>query len=163
MDKLTRYITTCAGVSIAYRTCGVIPPIFSCISSLNVARLDVRSLTWKWRKAYILDDRRVHRLEVTVASEIKRNNLQPFSQILIGYEKSMCPCLVGRKEGDIEFYRKSLPLQVSTIFADSECKLVVLNGGKSFRLLDTHQRMPTQNGFFERFEHQKLYAGRTTR
>lgn len=110
------------------------------MTSLNVASLNVYGTASKSKQACLQHDLKENRLDKMFATKTKLDSLQVFSQLLTGYEKVMSPCLAGEK-GLVVLYHRSLSLQVSIVFEDAECRLVVLDraySGKSFSLVDNY-------------------------
>lgn len=111
----------------------------------------------KYKQTCLLQDMISNRIDVMVATEPELDNSRAFPQLLAEYEKTISPCLPGRKRGIVELHRKNLPLQVSPVFIYPDGWMVVLYmnySGKSFRLLGiyTLKDVPTQCDFCERLE-----------
>lgn len=69
---------------------------------------------------------------------------EAFSQLLKDYEKRITP---GGRRGVVVSYRKTLTLQVSIVFVESEDRLVILDVmyfNKSFRLVGIYA--PNRSG-----------------
>lgn len=88
-----------------------------------------------------LNNFRAHRIDVMVVTGTKLNNSRALSLLLVDYEQIMSPCQPGGKGDVVVLSRKSLGLQVCTVFIDPESRLVVLDmtdSGNSFRLVGVY-------------------------
>lgn len=117
----------------------------------------MRGLTTVRKQTCLLDDLRVHRIEMMEATESKLASLYPLSHLLSAYEKIMSPYQTRGKGGAVVLYHQILALLVSSIFVDLEGKLVVLEitySGRTFRLVGAYapHAGAVQNDFFRSLE-----------
>lgn len=109
-------------------------PFLLRLVSLNIACLNVCGIGSKLKHMCIFG-LRTHSTNVMVTTETKLNNPRAFSQHLINYEKIMSSCWSSGSGGVVVLFRKSVALELSTIFIDPESKLAVFEvtyHGKSF-------------------------------
>lgn len=122
---------------------------------IHLTFLVSRSVAWyrsENRRAYSTIPE-FHLLHVMDTRGTKLIYLQIFSQLLIGYEKVMSPCIAGDKGGVVVLDRISLAPQISIFLALPEGRLVTLNtahGGIYYMLVGIYafQNRSTQNGLF---------------